>query len=219
MARHGLPGTVGLVGDLLVGVASFATELVARAGYAGVFALMTAEAVFFPLPSEAVLPPAGILVAEGRLSFPIVLAVATAGSLLGSLAWYWVGLAGGQAYIRRHRRWFMMHERDFDRAEDFFRRRGVVAVFLARFVPGIRHVSSLPAGVARMPLVPFCLATVAGTGLWNATLLWAGFALGENWEAVLGLLRYAEVAAAVLLAAAVATWIWRRRRRETAPSG
>lgn len=204
---------MALLGDLLQWVAVTATEVVASAGYVGIFALMAMESMFFPVPSEAVMPPAGILVAEGRLDLWGVVAASTLGSLAGSLLSYAIGRFGAEPLVRRYGRWFLLNPHHIDQAHAFFEKRGALAVFLARFVPGVRHVSSIPAGIARMSLGPFVLATLLGATAWNMLLLWAGITLGHNWERVLPLFEYAEVVAIALVLVAVAWWLWQRRRR------
>lgn len=205
-------------GALLADLAAFATSLVATAGYPGVFVLMAMESMFFPVPSEAVMPPAGILVAEGRFSFWAVVLASTLGSLAGSLLSYEIGRRGAAPFVRRWGKWFLLSPHHLDQAHAFFEKRGLLAVFLARFIPGVRHVSSIPAGAARMPLVPFCVATVAGASLWNLTLLWAGITLGRNWER---LLPYFELVQwiAVGIAAVAAAWFLMRWYRQRAPAG
>lgn len=201
-------------GTILADLAALATSAVESAGYPGVFVLMAMESMFFPVPSEAVMPPAGILVAEGRFSFWLVVLASTLGSLVGSLASYEIGRRGAAPFVRRWGKWFLLSPHHLDQAHAFFEKRGVAAVFLARFIPGVRHVSSIPAGAAKMPLLPFCVATVVGASAWNLTLLYAGITLGRNWERVLpyfALVQWIAVGIAIVAAA----WFvirWRRNR-------
>ncbi|HLE96182.1 MAG TPA: DedA family protein [Candidatus Thermoplasmatota archaeon] len=206
---------MGLLGAFLAAVAEFATDLVAQAGYAGVFLLMAAESMVFPIPSEAVMPPAGILVQQGRLSFLGVALASTAGTLLGSWLSYTIGARGGIVVVRRYGKYVLLSEKHLDRAHAFFERRGFVAVLLARFVPGVRHVSSIPAGAARMPIGPFFAATALGAIPWNLFLLWSGYKLGEHWDTVVGFLDYAEYVAVAVALVALAAWLVGRRRRRS----
>lgn len=201
-------------GTVLAQLAEIAKDFVATAGYPGVFLLMAMESMFFPVPSEAVMPPAGILVAEGRFALWPVIVSSTLGSLAGSLLSYEIGRRGAEPFVRRWGKWFLLRMHHLDQAHVFFERRGVWAVFLARFIPGVRHVSSIPAGAARMPIVPFCVATVVGASMWNLALLYAGFTLGRNWERVLPYFEFAQYLA-LAVAVAVVGWLlvrWYRKR-------
>ncbi len=185
-------------------------------GYAGVFLLMVAESMVLPVPSEAVMPFVGFLIAEGTMSAPIAVALATLGSLVGSLLSYAIGRFGGRPLVVRYGRAFLLDVADLERAEGFFRRRGSLTIFVGRFVPVVRHLISIPAGVARMSLVPFCLLTVAGAATWNAFLAWCGYALRANWEVVLRYARLVDILVLAALAGLVAIFVVhqvRRRRR------
>jgi membrane protein DedA with SNARE-associated domain len=185
-------------------------------GYAGVFLLMVAESMVLPVPSEAVMPFVGFLTAEGTMSAPIAVALATLGSLVGSLLSYAIGRFGGRPLVVRYGRAFLLDVADLERAEGFFRRRGSLTIFVGRFIPVVRHLISIPAGVARMRLVPFCLLTVAGAATWNAFLAWCGYVLRANWEVVLRYARLVDVLVLAALAGLVAVFVVhqvRRRRR------
>lgn len=188
-------------------------------GYAGVFLLMVAESMVLPVPSEAVMPFVGFLVAERTMSAPIAVALATLGSLVGSLLSYAIGRFGGRPLVVRYGRAFLLDVADLKRAESFFSRRGGVTIFISRFIPVVRHLISIPAGVARMPLVPFCLLTLAGAAAWNGLLVGCGYVLRANWETVL---RYSSLVDALVLAALVGLVLVfvvhqvRRRRRRSA---
>jgi membrane protein DedA with SNARE-associated domain len=207
-------------------VASLSLQVVETLGYPGVFLLMVMESMVFPVPSEAVLPPAGWLAFEGSMNLWVALLVATLGTLVGSLLSYAMGFYGVRPFLERYGKYVLVSPHHLDLAHRFFDRRGAAfAVFLSRFVPVVRHLISIPAGSARMPLVPFVVATTLGGGLWNLILLYAGFKLGENWAQVTATVDAYKVpilAAAILLAAGVAGFYWLRRRRararETGPA-
>jgi membrane protein DedA with SNARE-associated domain len=172
-------------GQELGGLVGWVLSVVEMLGAVGVGLLVALESVFPPIPSEVVLPLAGFLAGQGRLGFLPVLLWATAGSLVGALALYWLGAALG---IRRlcalADRIPLMDGRDVERAESWFDRHGVWAVLLGRMVPGIRSLVSIPAGVARMPLWLFVLLTVAGSAVWNALFIGLGWLLGDRWTEV-----------------------------------
>lgn len=189
--------------------------VVERLGYGGLAMLSLFENLVPPLPSEFVLPFAGFLVAEGRLSLPLVLLATTFGGFLGTTAFYWLGRRLGdakvRAFIARFGRYVLLQEADYDEALAFFQKHDAVVVFWGRFVPGLRSLISLPAGVAAMPFGRFATYTLLGTVAWNAALLLAGWALGERWSVVLRTVDRFEVYLWVAAAASVIAWVaWRR---------
>ncbi len=194
-------------------IAALGTRVIGSIGYAGVFLLMVAESMVLPVPSEAVMPFAGFLVAEGTLSAFGVVLFATLGSLVGSLLSYAIGRFGGQPFVARFGKYLLLDSEDLQRTDRFFRRRGGLTVFIARFIPVVRHLISLPAGFASMRILPFCLFTIAGAGLWNAFLTWCGFLLKKNWPTVIRYSHLIDIAVLAVLAGLLALFIVRHLRR------
>jgi membrane protein DedA with SNARE-associated domain len=198
-------------------LAAIGTRMMEATGYAGVFLLMVAESMVLPVPSEAVMPFAGFLVAEGSMSAVAAVGFATLGSLVGSLLSYAIGRFGGRPFIAKYGKVLLLDASDLERADGFFRRRGAVTIFVSRFIPVVRHLISIPAGMGRMRLLPFCLFTVVGAALWNSFLTWCGFALRANWDAVLRYARLVDVGVLAILAGLVTLFVVRhlraRRRR------
>jgi len=161
-----------------------ATHIIDTLGYGGVWLLMTMESMVFPVPSEAVMPFAGYLIADGHMTWPGVLVASTLGSITGSLLSYAIGYYGGRPFLMRYGKWFLLSPRDLDFTEKFFNKHGVWAIFVARFIPLVRHLISVPAGLAKMSLLPFLICTALGASAWNMFLTWAGFQLQKNWEVV-----------------------------------
>ena len=157
-------------------------------GYAGLFFLMVAEHVFPPIPSEVIMPLAGFLAGEGRMSLTLTLIAGTLGSVLGTLLWYYVGLWIGEERLKRfaarHGRLLTLSPSDIDAADRWFRRHGAAAVFFGRMIPTIRTLISVPAGLARMPMWKFLIFTFAGSALWTGILTFAGLMLHENYQRV-----------------------------------
>jgi len=212
---------VSAVTTLLDGLRTFMLGLVEALGYVGLAVLSLFENVVPPVPSEFVLPFAGFLVAEGRLNVLLVLLATSVGGFLGTTAFYWLGRVMGEervrAFIARYGRFVLLRVADYDDALAFFQRYDAQVVFWARFVPGVRSLISLPAGVAGMGFGRFALYTVMGTVLWNGALVAAGWALGERWQEVLDVVDRLEGLLWVLLALVVVGWIvWQRRRRARA---
>lgn len=157
-------------------------------GSLGVAALMLIENVFPPIPSEVIMPFAGYLAASGDFSFVSVVIAGTIGSAAGAFLWYWIGTLVSEARMRRviarHGRWLTISEQDLDRSLAWFRRNGGKAVFLGRMVPGVRTLISVPAGMTRMPLLPFLLYTGLGSLIWTAALTVLGYLLEAQFAKV-----------------------------------
>lgn len=156
--------------------------------YPGIVFLMLLENVFPPIPSELIMPLAGFVSTEGRLSFWGVLLAGTAGSVLGALMLYYVGRVAGEVrlrrWIERRGRWIGLSGRDLDKSREWFERHGAKTVLFGRVVPGVRSLISIPAGVAEMHLGAFLFYTTLGSAIWTAALAAAGRALGGNYEQV-----------------------------------
>ncbi len=143
-------------------------------GYLGVFVLMAMESTIVPVPSEIVIPPAAFWAAQGKMSFSGVILVATLGSYVGSVINYFVSQWVGQPLVNRYGRYILLSPEKLQLSENFIRRFGAPGVFLSRFLPVIRHLISIPAGVLKMPFFAFSLATIVGAGLWCSVLAWFG---------------------------------------------
>ena len=157
-------------------------------GHAGLAALMFAENVFPPIPSELVMPLAGYLSAEGQLWLPAAIFAGTIGSVLGALLWYYIGAWIGEERLHRfadrHGAWLTLSPKDVDNAGSWFRNYGWRAVFFGRMIPGVRTLISVPAGMAGMPLKPFLIFTTLGSLIWTGLLAGAGYLLQSQYEAV-----------------------------------
>ncbi len=193
------------------------TGVMAAGGYLAVAGLMLLENIFPPIPSEVVMPLAGFLAATGELSFLGVLVAGTVGSVAGATFWYWIGLKLGEDRLRRfterHGRWLTISPEEVDRASDWFRRHGAWAILIGRILPGLRTLISVPAGVARMPLLPFLFYTTLGSVVWIAGLTVLGYLLEAQYERVAGWL---DPVSWVVVGALVAVYVWRlvRQARE-----
>jgi membrane protein DedA with SNARE-associated domain len=183
-------------------------------GAPGVGVATALETVFPPVPSEAVLPLAGFTASQGHYGVVSAVVWATVGSLVGALTLYYAGAAWGEERLcRMAERIPLLHARDVHRSMAWFRRHGRTAVFIGRLVPGVRSLISIPAGVDRMPVLQFAGYTVAGSLVWNAALIGAGYELGSRWEVIEGYVDDLSAVIYVLLSFAVAVFLVRRLRR------
>lgn len=185
---------------MLAAIDDLAHDALVSAGYAGLIAVMIVENLFPPIPSELVLPLAGYEVSRGELTFVATVAAATLGSLAGALILYALGRWGGRPAIERWGRRMRVGPKELDRAEVWFARWGDWVVLGARLVPGARSVVSIPAGTMRMGVWRFAALTTLGSAVWNSVLIGAGWALGDNWDAISG---WVGGASKVVLVAAV----------------
>ncbi len=188
------------------------STFVESAGYPAIFFLMALESACIPVPSEVVMVGAGFFVARGDLSFLPATAAGVLGNLAGSLAAYFLGRTGGRGAVERYGRLLRLHRGHLLSAEKWFGRYGGPAVFFSRMLPVVRTFISLPAGVGKMPVLPFSLYTITGSLPWNAALVGLGVIFGARWSVVL---RYFHLATAVVLAIVVLGLVWVGRRRSS----
>ena len=162
--------------------------LVRSGGYGGIVFLMTIENVFPPIPSELIMPLAGYLAASDAIALWGAIAAGTLGSVVGAVALYYLGKRLGSEGLKRfadrHGCWLAVSRADIERSEGWFRRHELLAVFVCRLVPGIRSMISIPAGIAKMNLALFLIATTVGSAVWAAVLACAGYWLGRNFSAI-----------------------------------
>ncbi|TRW16759.1 DedA family protein [Glacieibacterium frigidum] len=158
-------------------------EVIEQGGIAGIFALTLVETVFPPIPSEVVMPMAGIAAAKGHVSLAGAIIAGLAGSMAGNILLFVVarqlGAARFEAWVDRHGRWLTLDTATLERVRRWFTKHGGWAVGLGRCMPGIRSIISIPAGLIDMPWSRFLLWSTLGTTVWVAVLTGAGYGLGS----------------------------------------
>ena len=192
--------------SIVAGLGGWIVAVISAGGYLGVAALMAAESACLPLPSEIIMPFAGYLASTGRFSLVLVATAGAIGCNLGSAVAYAVGASGGRALALRWGRYVMLSPAHLDRADWFFHRFGGPAVFIARLLPMVRTFIALPAGIARMPQIPFHIYTFVGSWPWCYALAYIGYVLGKKWNTdprLHAVMRGLDVAAMGLIAAGV----------------
>ena len=167
---------------MLESFAHWVQGIVRDVGYPGVFALIVLESTLVPIPSELVMPFAGFLAHKGEFSLPVILVINSAAALLGSGLCYWIGVVGGKPFLVKYGKYFLVRRHDIEKTEAFFAKHGKATILIGRFLPVIRHVISVPAGIARMPLRGFFLQTFLGSTIWGGALILLGYYVGANWE-------------------------------------
>ena len=199
-------------------LATFVQDFVLRVGYPGLFLLITLESTLVPIPSELVMPFAGILAARGEFSLPVILVINSSAALLGSAISYWIGAAGGKPLLLRYGKFALVRAKDIELTERFFARHGKATILIGRFLPVVRHIISVPAGIARMPLAAFFTQTFIGSTIWGAILIVLGYHFGDSFLATARELKHVDliigvVIIGVLIALAIRFVVRRRRER------
>jgi membrane protein DedA with SNARE-associated domain len=206
------------------GITGFLLDLVESLGPVGVGLSILLETVIPPIPSEAVLGLAGVLIRSGDMNVVPVVLFATLGSVLGAIFFYWIGRALGprrsHAFLDRLP---LVETEDVDRTFEWFERHGRSAVFFGRMVPIVRSFVSVPAGVVRMPFGQFLIYTTAGSLIWNSVLIGLGVAAGDFVRDNMKYLDYVVIGAVVLAVGWMVyrrvTQVYRGRARRYGPGG
>lgn len=187
-------------------------------GYLGIAMLIAIENIFPPIPSEVILTFSGFMTTKSNMNVWLVTLSATIGSLIGAIALYYIGsLVNPQRLGALIDKWggvIRVKKQDVKRAEGWFVKRGKITVFFCRFIPIIRSLISIPAGMSRMPLGEFLLYTTLGTVIWNAVLVNLGALLGENWETISSFIKtytYATLIVLTVLGVCFIAWFFRKR--------
>ncbi len=201
---------------------TFITNLYVTFGLAGIVIAMALESCCIPLPSEIVMPLAGVMFVEGKLLAGVnfwlglvILALTGAiGCLIGSIAAYGIGYAGGRPLMLKYGRYVLISQHDADRADHFFQKWGSATAFFSRLLPIVRTYISLPAGITKMPLVKFCIYTFLGSFPWCFLLAYVGTVVGNNLAALTPIFRSFEVVIIIALLILLALYIWRHIRND-----
>lgn len=202
---------------MLHAIADFAQKTILDMGYLGIFVLMVLESTMVPVPSTLVMPFAGYLAAQGHFSLPLVIAMNGAGAIVGSLACYWLGAAGGKPLLLKYGKYVLVKKSDVDKTEKFFESHGSATVFIARLLPVIRHFISIPAGIARMNMGKFLLQTFLGATLWGGGLAVLGYQIGANWSKVGKYMKRVDLIFGALVAVVLLVLLVRWLRKRKAP--
>jgi membrane protein DedA with SNARE-associated domain len=184
------------------------TLFINQCSYIGVFVLMTLESMIAPVPSELVMPFAGFLIFTGHFNPWAVMLASSLGSIVGSLLSYGMGMLG-EPVVLRYGRYLFLNPHHLEWTKNFFARHGGKTIFISRFIPVVRHLISIPAGMARMPLAPFIIYTLVGATLWNGFLTYLGVRLKENWRLIQKYTHILDVLVIAALLGAVGYFVWK----------
>lgn len=216
---------------LIEALTTFIQNVYVMTGLAGLVLAMAIESCCIPLPSEIVMPLAGAMLALSEKAggkqllgtnpaWPLwlnllLLALAGAtGCLIGSIAAYGIGYAGGRPLMLKYGKYVLISQHDADKADSFFSRWGSATAFFSRLLPVVRTYISLPAGIAKMPFGKFCLYSFLGSLPWCLLLAFLGYQLGNNFEAISGPLHYLDGVIIAVVVILVVLYIWRHIRND-----
>ncbi len=188
-------------------------SFISSAGYTGLAFLMMLESMIAPVPSEAVMPFAGFLIASGEMTWGAVIIASTLGSIAGSLLSYYIGRNFGRPFVIRYGKCLLLNERHLELAERFFQKYGNKTIFISRFIPIVRHFISLPAGAARMNVAVFSLYTILGAAMWNTFLTYLGFRLGSDWEVIRAYSEKLDILVGMLIIIGVGYMVYKSKKK------
>jgi len=181
-------------------------------GYPGIFILMAMESSVIPVPSELVMPPAGYLAHQGEMNIWVAILMGTVGSLVGAYANYFAAHYLGRPLVIKYGKYVWITEEKFTKVESFFLKHGEISTFIGRLLPVIRHLISIPAGIAGMNHLRFSLYTLVGAGMWCTILAWIGYFIGKEQTLIMQYSHQAVVGVVLFSAVLVAIYVWRQRR-------
>jgi membrane protein DedA with SNARE-associated domain len=211
---------------LLSGVLDAITGMIAEYGYPAVFAAAFLEVIFPPIPSEVVFPLVGFTAQSRGLGLENAIGMAATGALgstAGAVLIYFISMKVGRAAIVRFGRRVRVSEQEIEKAERWFAKYGPVAVFVARMVPGVREIISIPAGIGRMNLAKFVGYTFAGSLVWSVVLTLVGYYLGEAWsgfsEQASSAFTIVSIIVVAGIIAGIGVWYTRRKKAPAKSSG
>lgn len=198
------------------------TNLYISTGLLGIVLAMALESCCIPLPSEVVMPLAGIMIASGKLlkgtnpllSIVLVALAGALGCLLGSMLAYAIGYKGGRPLMLQYGRYVLISQHDADKADAFFQRWGSATAFFSRLLPVVRTYISLPAGISKMPFLKFCVYTFLGSFPWCLVLAYVGMVLGDHLDTLSPIFHSLDVVIAVVLVVLVVLYVWRHVRND-----
>jgi len=201
-----------VIDRLFTAVSAVIVAAISTLGYPGIVLMMAIESACIPLPSEVTMPFAGYLVSTGRFGLHGVAIAGAVGCLMGSYVAYFIGMFGGRPFLERYGKYVLIAPHELESADRFFDRWGSLAVFISRLLPVVRTFIALPAGIARMRLLPFTVYTLIGSYIWCLVLAWIGLKLGQNWAQLGPYFHRFDTAIAVVIAIGAGVFIYHRIR-------
>lgn len=200
--------------ETLEAIGEWLVEFVHNFGYAGIFIMSFLESTFIPIPGEVTMVPAGVLVQQGHMNFWVVVILATAGAVAGSLFNYYLAYYLGRKFFYNYGKYFFFTHDKIDKLDKFFSEHGDISTFTGRLIPGVRHFIAFPAGLAHMDLKKFCIYTALGSGIWMTILVVVGYLIGDNKELLHKLMPYITGAVVACVVVGVAFYMSHKRKNK-----
>ncbi|MCI2802639.1 DedA family protein [Staphylococcus pettenkoferi] len=197
------------------------TEFISKWGYLAITILVLLENILPFIPSEIILTFAGLLSTKSDLSLPMLFVISTVASFVGLLVLYYISRLVSEErlyrFVDKYGKWIKLKGKDVARANDWFKRYGEVAVLVCRFVPVLRVLITIPAGINRMNVVKFVVLSLIGTTIWNFALIYLGSLLSDSWDVLMNGIHTYSYVMYVLLAVVIIYIIYRfvKRKRKS----
>lgn len=185
----------------------------ARYGYWVIFGAVLVENIGLPAPGDTVVLFAGFVAHRGGLSLTWTILSAFLSAVLGQCLGFLIGRWGGQALIERHGRKLLISQKYYQRSQAIFLKNAGWAVFVARYVVGLRELAGLLSGIFRVRTSIFLVSNIAGAALWSASMSLIGFYLSHSWRRVLEFFSRMDIAALTAFGAVVLVLVWRQWKR------
>ena len=192
----------------------FVISIMNQYGYFGIFFLIFIENIFPPIPSEVVLLFGGFMTTYSKLGVPLMILFSTLGSVVGAIVLYYVGKILNKERLKKLvsgkiGKILRLKASDIEKADRWFDTKGNKTVFFCRFIPVVRSLISIPAGMSEMAMTKFLLYTTVGSAIWNTVLLVIGNRVGKNWKDILGIMdQYSHVVLILLIILFVAFLVY-----------
>jgi membrane protein DedA with SNARE-associated domain len=191
------------------------TQDVGKYGYLAVFITMALESACIPIPSEIVMPYAGYLVTQNKMTILNAAVVGSLANLFGSWIAYFVGRYGGRNFIEKYGKYVFLSYKHLAWADKWFAEKGDITVLVSRMLPAVRTFISLPAGITRMNFFRFSIYTFIGALPWNLALVYVGYVFAGNWELMQDYLhKFNYVIWGTLVLLVIAYIIYRRKKKK-----
>ena len=189
-------------------------------GYFGVFFLIAIENIFPPIPSEVILLFGGFMTTYSKINIIGVIIASTLGSLVGALILYYIGKILNKERLKKIVKGkigkiLRLKAKDIDKADEWFDTKGNKTVFFCRFVPILRSLISIPAGMSEMEMPKFLLYTIVGSAIWNSVLTIAGSIVGDKWETIVDIFdKYSHITLIILIILFIGAIIYYFKKRK-----
>lgn len=196
-----------MIHELIDPVLQMIKDTVAAWGYGGVVVMMAIESANIPLPSEAIMPTAGILVQQGKMDIHLAALAGAVGCLLGSIPSYFLGMYGGRPFLEKYGRFLLLKPKELELADKWVDKYGDITFLICRMLPVVRTFISFPAGVLKAHFLMFCFFTFVGSLAWCYFLTWVGIKFGENMEMFVDLWHKFDLAIVIVVLAGLGFYL------------